>query len=543
MRAIKLAEERVLGPLLAARARKYGDETFLLFRDRKISFAELDRMSGRMAAGLRGLGIGRGDKVGLMLPNCPEFIALWFGLAYIGAVEVPINTHHLGDLLVYLLNFSDTRVLVADAQFLPQVAAIRDRLTTLEAVVVRRAPGDLTLVPELGGLPVHVLEAWDELVPLEPDPNVGPGDPYCMGFTSGTTGPSKGAMLPHNYAIYAAELVAYHADYTREEVIYSFLPLFHGNAQVLATLPALVSGCRLALGEKFSAGGFWDEIRRYKATSTNMIGGLVSILVKQPERPEDGDSSLRRVFGAAVKGTVWDAFEARFKAKLIEGYGMTESSIVLMNHVNSARKGSVGVPTPGFRVEIHDQDDQPVGPDVVGEIVTRPEGPYRMMTEYYKMPEKTLEAFRNLWFHTGDLGYYDADGYFYFVDRAKDAIRRLGENISSQELERIINEHPSVLESAAVGIPSELGEEEVKVLIVLRPGESLEPPELIEFCRQRMAKFMVPRYVEFRPALPKTPTDRVQKYQLKQEGLTPDTWDRLAYEGARADRGVRVDAS
>jgi crotonobetaine/carnitine-CoA ligase len=312
----------------------------------------------------------------------------------------------------------------------------------------------------------------------------------------------------------------------KDDIFYTFMPFYHFNAQCLTTVTTLVAEAQMVIAERFSASRFWDDARHYGATQFNYLGGVIPILAKQPERPNDADNPIRIALGAGCPPAVMEEVEKRFGIKCLEGFGMTEIGIPIHVRVNDRRPGSCGKPMDIYEIKLFDDQDKEVPVGEVGEIVFRPREPFIMMLEYYNMPEKTLEAFRNLWFHTGDLAKKDADGYFYFVDRKKDALRRRGENISSFEVERAVNSHPSVLESAAVAVPSELGEDEVKICVVLKPGATLIPEELIKYCNDRMPYFAVPRFVEFMESLPKTPTDRVEKYKLKQAGITTNTWDR-----------------
>jgi crotonobetaine/carnitine-CoA ligase len=312
----------------------------------------------------------------------------------------------------------------------------------------------------------------------------------------------------------------------KDDIFFTFLPLYHFNAQALTTITALIAEAEMVLSDKFSASRFWNEIRQYKATQFNYLGAVIPILAKQPERPDDIDNPVRIAFGAGCPQAVMNEVEKRFGLKCLEGFGMTEIGIPIHVRVDDRRPGSCGKVLDLYEIRLVDDEDKEVPVGEPGEILFRPREPFTMMLEYYNMPEKTLEAFRNLWFHTGDLARKDADGYFYFVDRKKDALRRRGENISSFEVERAVNAHPNVLESAAVAVASEVGEDEVKICVVLKPGATLTPEELISHCNDRMPYFAVPRFVEFMESLPKTPTERVQKYLLKQAGITPKTWDR-----------------
>lgn len=502
-----------------------GDRTFLHFDGRDISYRQLDLITNRTGNGFRGLGLSRGDKVCLMLPNCPEFVFAWLGLVKIGAVEVPINTAHKGDLLAYLINDSDARVMVVDSRYLEAIRKIEPELKKLETLVVWEEQP----VPEV---------SFDRLVQVNfdnlyqggqvlDDCEVNPRDDFCILYTSGTTGPSKGVVLSHQYVLHICSTNARQLGYTREDILYACLPLFHGNAQLMSLLAAMAAEARIVLARHFSASKFWNDIIAHRATATNLPGSVISILLKYAGDGYDSQHTLKKVFTAGTPKTGWENFERIFGAKIYEGYGSTECGMVLMNTAGERKVGSIGKPAEGYRVTIFDEDDNELPVGQVGEIVVRPEKPFCMMKEYYKMPDKTLEACRNLWFHTGDYGRRDEDGFFYYVDRKKDVIRRRGENISSFEVERTVNAHPKVLESAALAVPDPLGEYELKIVVVPRSGSGLTPEELTSFCEERMAYFMVPRYVELKDSLPKTPTDRVEKYKLRQEGITKTTWDRL----------------
>jgi crotonobetaine/carnitine-CoA ligase len=515
---------RVLGELIEDRAKRNGDKTFLRFKDQNFSYDEINRFSNRCAHAFQNQGVMKGDKVSIMLPNCPEFLYVWFGLAKCGAVEVPVNTSYKGEFLRHIVDQSDSKIFVIAEEFLDRLKLIEKSLNKLEKVVVL---GDLEKqktsefkIPMMG---------WNEFFKSSGAPVdvvVYPWDPISIVYTSGTTGLSKGALGSHNFWIVCAEKILEYRDGKKEDIFLTFLPLYHFNAQVLTTLIVLIVEAQMVLLDRFSASRFWDEIRHYGATQFNYLGAVMPILAKQPERGDDLDNPARIALGAGCPPAVMEEVEKRFGIKCLEGFGMTEIGIPIHVKVNDRRRGSCGRPMDIYEVKLFNDRDEEVPLGEVGEIAFRPRVPFVMMSEYYRMPEKTLEAFRNLWFHTGDLARKDEDGYFYFVDRKKDALRRRGENISSFEVERAINTHPKVLESAAVAVQSELAEDEVKICVVLKPGETLLPEDLIRYANDRMPHFAVPRYVEFMESLPKTPTERVQKYLLKQAGVTPNTWDR-----------------
>ncbi len=515
------AEATTVHGLLDERAAERGDDVFLLFDDLRFSFSALAEASARLAGGLAALGVGKRDKVGIMMSNRPEYLLSWFALSRLGAVEVPVNTAHRGTLLRYMLDQSDCAALILEGAFAGQIAEVARDLVKLKTMVLLDAGGAETWAQQtvsfadLGGHP-----------PPRDAPRVIASDAMAMIFTSGTTGPSKGVVLPQQYALHQARIIARACEYTRADCLYNALPLFHGNAQFLSTMPALLAGARMVLTRKFSASGFWPDIRRYGCTEFNYIGGILPILMKAAPTPQDGASGMRLMQGAGAPRELFHAFEARFNVKLVEGYGMSEIGVPFINRLDDRRPGTCGRVADTHDAVLVDDDGNAVGEGEAGELLIRPRQMNGMMLEYHAMPEKTVEAWQGLWFHTGDYLRRDADGFYYFVDRKKDALRRRGENISSHEVERCVNDHPAVLESAAVAVASELGEDEVMICLTCRPGAALEPIELLRHCVRDMARFMVPRYVRILDALPKTPTERVQKFALRAEGVTADTYDR-----------------
>ena len=367
-----------------------------------------------------------------------------------------------------------------------------------------------------------VMEAPD----TEPAVAIAPTDPLAISFTSGTTGPSKGVLACHEHVLTFAEDWIKACHYKAGQAIFSCLPLFHAIAAWLGVVPALIAGGRIAIAPRFSASSFWDEVRAAKADVAHGIFSMVPILLKQPERPEDRDQPARLFY----LGQHSDAFEQRFNCRVVEVYGATETGIVTVTPSDErARPGSCGKPNlDTFDVIIANECDEPVGVGEVGEILVRPRRPFVMLRGYYNAPEATLEAFRNLWFHTGDNARADADGYLYFVDRKKDSIRRRGENISSWEVEVVLNRHPAVLESAVIAVPSELGEDEVKAVVVLKGDAKATAAELWTFCEANMPRFWVPRLIEFRPHMPKTPNQKIQKYLLRKGEDIGEVHDRGA---------------
>jgi crotonobetaine/carnitine-CoA ligase len=504
--------------------------------DRELTYAEMLSQSLSVGTGLVELGVGRGDHVAVMMRNSLDFHLVWFGVNLIGAVEVPVNTEYRADGLAYILNDSRARVIVVDAEFLDRLAVIAGHLLHLELVVVRGTGALDTTWRQVG---------WADVAAVTPDDSVravvDPGDLAAVMYTSGTTGPPKGVMLPHGCPIMWAEETARHLRFQPGATHYCCFPMFHTLAQYFATMPALANDGTLALGERFSVSGFWDEVRRFGAGSANMMGSTVSLLNAAPARDDDAATPLTLAFGAPAPASIMPEFERRFGLQFVEIYGSSEANVVLWNTPGDAEPGTCGRPIGRFDVRLVDDNDDEVGDGDIGEIITRPHEPHSMMSGYYGLPDVTAAAFRNLWFHTGDLARRRPDGVYSFVDRKKDAIRRRGENISSWEIETVLNGHPAVAEALAFGVPSEFSEEDVMVVLV--PKTPDEPPafaDLITYCEARMPGYMVPRYWEFTGDVPRTQTGKVEKYKVRSRGVTSDTIDRdrLVHRSVDAESGA-----
>jgi crotonobetaine/carnitine-CoA ligase len=517
----------VLGEWLQATAADHADRVALEASGVVRTYGDIATDTLRLAAGLAALGLRRGDRVAVFMVNSARNVDTWFAICSAGFVEVPINTANRGDLLRYLIHQSGSQVMVVDADLAPRVVELVEGLPNLRHLVVN---GDPT---ELAGLPGHVtahrlsdlyLDAGDFVAP-----RLSEGDPATIIYTAGTTGPSKGAVLSHRMGLNLTHVVTRVMEYTRDDVLYTAFPLFHANAKYTSVMAAMQVGGKLIMEPRFSASNFWETCRTHEVTAFNYMGALLAMLWKQPERPEDADNAVRAAFGAPCPKEIFEAFERRFGLSLTEIYGMTEITMVSCDPPPNRRIGSAGKATEDYEIRIADETDRPVPPNTPGEIQIRPRSPFVMMQGYHDMPAETLAAYRNLWFHTGDRGRMDEDGYLYFIDRMKDCLRRRGENISSFEVEKVINEHPGVLESGVYGVPSDLTEDDVMVCVVPQNGISVTPEELLDFCQERMAYFAVPRYVRFAPELPKTPSQRIQKFKLREEGITADTWDRAAH--------------
>jgi crotonobetaine/carnitine-CoA ligase len=512
--------------LIKDRAEVNGDRPFLQFEEEKpISYREVDEVTNRVANGLINIGVNKGDRIALFLPNSLEMVYSWFGCSKAGAIDVPINLANKGFFLSHVINNSESKVLIIDRELLDRLKLIEDDLLNLKTVIIRSKPGSATEIPKLKFDVKHYEELLANSL-QRPQVEIRPGDTQNILYTSGTTGPSKGVMMSHGQIYVEASECAELEEATSEDVYFTSLPVFHANARYLSILPAMLADAKVVIYERFSASRFWDQIRKADATIFNTLGAVAMFLYNQPRKPDDGDNPARICFAAPIPAEIIEDFEDRFKLKCMELYGLTETGAIVYNTSSRAKPGSCGKATKSFEVAIVDEEDRPVPPGVVGEIVCRGKYAWAMSIGYYNMPDKTAETYRNFWFHTGDAGFLDEDGYLYFRDRMKDYIRRRGENISSYEVEAVVNAHPQVLESAAIAVKSEVGEDEVKIVVVPKPEEKINPVELLDFCQDRMPHFAVPRYIELTDSLPKTPNEKVQKAKLREAGITKNTWDR-----------------
>lgn len=516
---------------------EWAPRPFLRYGDVVLTFAEVNHQANQVAESLEALGTNKGDAVAIMLDNRPEHVAAWFGLSKIGAVEVSINTAFKGDILKYILDHSDARVLICQADYLAQVAPELPHLSRLEHIVVVGEPSDIATA----GISQS---SWNEVERAEGAPNreqpVVPTDVAQIAYTSGTTGKTKGVLVPHNRIVATAREMAALREIGADDTLYTCLPMFHGNAKYHTIMPALVTGACFALGHRFSASGFWNEVRMHSATQFNYLGVMLAILDKQPESDGDRDHNVKMAWGGGAPRELAESFERRFGITLVEGYGLTEVGVPLSNRPDDRRFGSCGRPMDSYEVQLVGEHDDPVAVGEVGEIVVRPRRPYTTMIAYHKMPEETLAIFRNLWLHTGDLACCDDEGFYWFVDRSKDVIRARGENISSQEIEAIVSRHPAVLECAAVAVASALTEDDVLLVVHPSPDSGLSVPDLFAYCEERMPYFWVPRYIQVsEKPLPRTPTNKIEKHKLREAGLVKGTHTR-PNDGRRQRIGGRA---
>lgn len=513
---------------LLQKIEKRPDKVYLQFEQQRITYEKLYNRIAKTAAGFNELGIQKNDKVCLMLNNSPEYLDVWFGLSFLGAITVPLNVHLKGEGLRYILSHSDCKVIVMEEDFVHQISSCLPFLPKEIKVIIRGQIESAIIKDDGIGISTMNLEnIVKNNLPNLPNIRISPEATNSILYTSGTTGLPKGAMLSHTAYVNAAQAFAERMINARfEDILFTTLPLFHINAQATTTLGAIHTNATIALSKKFSASRFWDEVRFHGATIFNSLGSMIPILCKQPEREDDCINPARITACAATPIEFWKRFEERFGVKIVEGYGLTETTgFCVSNPLEANRVPSIGKSFPYVDTKVVDEEGNRLQVGDIGELLIRPLEAHSIMEGYYKMPEKTAEAMKDGWFHTGDRVYEDEDGYLYFSDRLKQCIRRRGENISSWEIEKIVNDHPKVIESAAVGVPSEVGEEDVKIYIILKKGETMPYEEVIKWCDERMAYFMIPRYVQYVETFPKTATERIQKFKLKDEGIG-SAWDR-----------------
>lgn len=512
---------------LAARLDSDPDGAYLDFMGDAYTARRIDDQAGRLAAALTGIGVGRGDRVASLLENGPEQVVTFFATLRLGAVAVPVNTAYKGEFLRHQLADAGARVVVVQGEFAGRVEEVATALVDLEAaVVVGSADVPITAVPT-HGYDAFVASATSGIAPVD----VAPSDLACLIYTAGTTGPSKGCMLSHNYVVCMARQIARAWQRTPDDVVWTPLPLFHLNAISIAVVGTLLVGGAASIARRFSVSGFWPEIRRSNATITSILGSPAVLIANADDHPDQAGHRLRLCAAAPMPPDTDRIWRERFGCVTFSGgFGLTEASLIAaLPPGEENRAGAAGKANDiEFEVRLLDDDDVEVASGEVGEICCRPRIPDGMFAGYWNRPADTMAVLRNLWFHTGDLARLDADGFFYFVDRKKDALRRRGENISSFEMEKTFHGHAAILDVAVHAVPSEMGEDEVKVTCVLQPGTDLDAEELCRWAAERVPYFAIPRYIEFRDDLPRNPVGRVLKYELRADGVTPGTWDREA---------------
>lgn len=518
-------QDTVIAALDRAVAR-HPERVFLDFSGELYTFRDVDLISTKLAHSLSELGVQAGHTVVTMLDNNIDAVVCWLAVNKLCAVSVPINTALRGEFLRHQIADADTQLLICEASYLERVAAVAGQLDALKLVLHR----DTIETAIDCAVPVAALDEHrgQDATPFEVKP--APSDLSCLIYTSGTTGPSKGCMVSYNFMCNLARLQLRSGPANENDVTITPLPLFHMNALCVTIIASIMVGARAAILPRFSVSNFWPEVERSGATIASILGGMGGLLAKAPD-----NDAMKRCYGQihTARGNPYteetkEIWRSRFGTRLVggNGYGLTEACVITSLAAGEyAKPGSSGKRIPDFDVRIVDDNDHEVPPNVPGEIVVRPLRPDIMFQGYWRRPEATLELMKNMWFHTGDIGKFDEDGFFFFVDRKKDYLRRRGENISSFEMESAFAVHPAISEVAVHAVLSDKGEDDVKVTAILHEDAKLTEEELFHWATDAVPYYALPRYIEFRSTLPKNPQGRVLKYQLRDEGKTENTWD------------------
>jgi crotonobetaine/carnitine-CoA ligase len=524
----RAARQRTVTELFLDRLDADPDSAYLDVCGTTLTARQVADTASRLAATLRELGVQPGDRVATLLENSPEMLLAWYATLWAGAVSVPVNTAYKGEYLRHQLNDSGARVVIVAGDLEDRITAVCADLPMLAHVIT------------LGGatsFPQAATHRWADAV------NAAPSEAYAVRpaalatfvYTGGTTGLSKGCMLTHNYHAELADQIGYCWGRTADDVVWTPLPMFHFNALVTAIVGPLIFGGRAAIFRRFSVSNFWPEMNRTGATIISALGTMGYLLahdIDRPEMPKSGapeaNTSLRLMGVAPLPPEVDDVIKTRFGVETFSGaYGVTEASLISWQPpgvTNRPRAAGI-INAEYFDVRIFDDDDNELPSEAQGEIVVRPKRPHAMFEGYWGRPEVTVETSRNWWYHTGDIGRIDEDGYLYFIDRKADYLRRRGENIASFEVERIIMGHGSIADVAVHAVPSQFTEDDLKITATLTQDADLTEEDLFRWCIDRLPYFALPRYIEFRAELPRSPVGRVLKRELRTEGVTPATWD------------------
>jgi crotonobetaine/carnitine-CoA ligase len=497
------------------------EEAFFVFKDTEVTYEDFLGTANRIANGLLSLGVRKGDRVAILLPNCLEFPYCWLAANMIGAVMVPVNSRLVDREIKHIINHSDAELLITSDHHLPMILGIREDLPLLDKIV------------NLEDSEAHETISFSEL--LENPTDLRPVDIHeedlaAILYTSGTTGMPKGCMVGHDYYLTLGHIIGKVYQLGSEDRALTAQPFYYMDPQ-WNTMMVMTYNATLVLAERFSTSTFWNQVRQHNITFFYCIGSMTSFLYNMPPSELDKHHGLRMVMTSGIPPRLHQAWEERFDVPVYEAFGSTETACDIMVALDMDRKvgtACIGRPVYYREARIVDDNDVEVPAGEVGEIVLkRGTG---MMKAYYKDPKATEGAFRGGWFHTGDLGYKDRDGDFHFVGRKKDIIRRGGENISAASIEHLLMSHPKIVDAAVIPVPDRIRGEEVKAYIVPTPGEELTYEQIVDFCQQNMAAFKIPRYIELRASLPKTPSERVQKRVLIEEkaALTEGCYDRSA---------------
>jgi crotonobetaine/carnitine-CoA ligase len=522
------ADRVTLPSLLDARAESEQDRTAVTIAGQSMSFAGLAERSIAVANGLGKLGLSHGQPLLLLMDNSLDAVLGWLGASRLGAVDVPINTAYAGEFLRRTLANTACTTVLADNSYVDVLAPVA-RAAGVQQVVVRDPDGDALGKLQEAGLVAHdwTVLTDNDTSSLAKASSVSYCDMSSVIYTSGTTGASKGVTFSHNYLLGASHRIVGLYEFGRDDVYYGSMPLFHLAAKACGVVGALLTGGSCVLDSKFSVSRTWNRVRESNATIVHLLGSMMVMLNKLPPSPQDAALPMRAVFSAPVPATIHREFERRYNCRVVTCYALSEATPITRGglHDDYPLNSAGRLNHEDFDVRLVDEDETDVSPQAIGEIIVRPRHDLAMFSGYWRNSGATLDVMRNLWFHTGDLGRIDEDGWFYYEGRRKDALRRRGENVSAAELEDAIREHPSVNDVAAVGVPSDVMEDDIMVYIELTAGTEVDHEAIVKFCAERLPFFMVPRYVEIVDALPRNPIAKIEKYKLKARGTSGSTWD------------------
>ncbi|MFB6468751.1 AMP-binding protein [Cytobacillus sp. Hz8] len=508
---------RTLRDLLREKVLLHGDKTFLLFEDVhqrrfELSYRGFEDQVNRLSKVFKDFDVEKGDHVAVHLPNCLEFMTSWFALASIGAIIVPTNPLSTADEMEYILNHSESVLLITEEMYLDKFQGIRKNLPFLREILLARYEG-------LEYDHLHLNRLVEKAEPIASNVPLNSEDIAGMIYTSGTTSKPKGVQITHANYIYVGELMSKSIRMSPEDRQFMVLPLFHGNAQYYSTMSALTVGGSIAMTEKFSASRYFKQAKSLGATVGSLFAAPIRMILAQQYDREDKDNQLRLIwFAQSVTSDQLNLFEERYDASLMQMYGMTETiGIPLMNPIDGMRKNmSIGKPTIGYEVKVVDGNGKEVPTGQSGQIIVKGIPGRTLMKGYFKNPADTEEALRDGWLYTGDNARISEDGYFYFVDRIKDMMKRAGENVAANEVESALSEHPAVFEAAVIGVPDQIRDESIIAFVNLHENSAITEEELLSHCRERLAKFKVPDSIKFVTEFPRTSVGKIQKHILRQ---------------------------
>lgn len=534
--SLKLADQ-VAAKILARQAAAHPERLFVRFQGKWVSYGEMDRRANRAANFLAAQGLGSGSRVAILLRNRLEFLDLWFGLSRIGGIQVPINVDYKAPQIKHTLDRSPVQAVVVESALLDEFLMALGEMQRPPAQAFTVDGGGMERLQSAAasGLSVKDYDAEvrraSDIVPATAEGIFGTQAGAIMN-TSGTTGPSKGVLVSHAQQYILGRNIAADMSLGPNDIYLNFYPLYHNTAQAMITIPVLLKGARMVLAERFSASRFWEDVEESGCTAFYYLGEVIRILLTTGD-PKPRRSTLRVGWGIGAGAQDAKEFAQRYGVVLCTGYGSTEANVPCYQPHDGGPAEACGKVIEGFEVRVADPLGQPLAAGNVGEILVRSSEPCALMLGYDGDPLATIETWRDLWFHTGDTGCFDADGNLYFKGRLKDAIRVKGENVPAFEVEQVLCGIAGVKEAAAIAVPCDLGGDDLKAVLVVEAGAGLTPQAILEKAEQSLPRLFQPRYIELVDALPKTATNKVQKNLLRKTPFTPGTWDRQAARKAQ----------